>query len=180
MIRELVQNLGAGLSLARGRAAAAGRLVCTTGQLLALVALHAAMPIAGNLVETWPPAGVFWYGVGLVLLPIALTLALVEGAARLMRVGRLAGQIQVAVLATGFWIKVTWLILANFMPWKLLPLYSAFLLSVGTTFLWAIAGYQAMRLIGGRGRILSALFGLTIPAAMIGSHMIFGSFPVFR
>lgn len=178
-IATLAANLKGGFRLLTLARVGPGDFGADTLQVLALLGLHLMLRGLADLVLAWPPSQLLGYGVGLALLPLVIAMAWVEGVARWRRIQAAIPALTVAILAPGLWAELCWMALANLVPWALLPPYAGFVLSVGVVFLWGLAGYRALRLIGAQGVAVAALAGLALPVAMIAAGMVMGRFAIF-
>lgn len=179
MIARLAANLTGGFRLLTFARVGPGDFAGDTLQVLALLVLHLMMRGLCDLVLAWPPSELLGYGLGLALLPLVIAMTWVEGVARWRGLQPVIPALTIAILAAGLWAELGWMALANLLPWELLPPYAGFVLSVAAVFLWGLAGYRALRLIGAQGVAVAALAGLALPVAMIAAGMVLGRFPIF-
>lgn len=180
MVTGLVRNLIAGLKLVSLAPVHRDAFVLQTDQLIALLLIAIALQVGGAAIPYWPVAGIWAYGLGLILLRYTIMLAVLQVLAGALGDWRQAGPMQVMVLAGAIWAQTLWLIVANTIDWAALPVYSGFVISNAFLGLSGIVAVRALRLCLSTSLAVSVAGGALLVVLIGASGMLLDGAPLFR
>lgn len=177
---SLMGNLAAGFRLIACLPVRGEMFVARTDQLILLLVLAMAIQLGGAAIPAWPIAGVWAYGLGVMMLKFTAILACLQGFAWMLGDWRKAGGLQVMVLSGGVNAELAWLILANSIDWRVLPPYAGFLIPNSFLGFLAIATLRGLRMQFGLPWVWSALLGALLAVILLALGLKLGGVPLYQ